>query len=74
MTHLQTTAASLYQTLLLSLTFLLVNCGMAIVSQAQDDDVVRTNVSLVQLNVGVVDAQGRPITSLSQNDFSVYED
>ncbi len=43
-------------------------------SPAQDDEVVRTNVSLVQLNVGVVDAQGRPITSLSQTDFSVYED
>jgi Ca-activated chloride channel family protein len=35
---------------------------------------VRTDVSLVQLNVGVVDRTGRPITSLSQNDFAVYED
>ncbi|MGH9971392.1 MAG: VWA domain-containing protein, partial [Pyrinomonadaceae bacterium] len=33
-----------------------------------------TNVSLVQLNVGVVDREGRAITSLSRNDFSVYED
>ena len=38
------------------------------------EDVVRTDVSLVQLNVGVVDAQGRAITSLSRNDFTVYED
>ena len=38
------------------------------------DDVVRTDVSLVQLNVGVVDRQGRAITSLSRNDFTVYED
>ncbi len=38
------------------------------------DDVVRTNVSLVQLNIGVVDARGRAVTSLSRNDFTVYED
>ncbi|HEY8226376.1 MAG TPA: VWA domain-containing protein [Pyrinomonadaceae bacterium] len=45
------------------------------VSFAQDpEDVVRTNISLVQLNVGVVDRQGRAITSLTRNDFTVYED
>ncbi len=38
------------------------------------EDVVRTETSLVQLNVGVVDKQGRAITSLSPNDFAVYED
>jgi Ca-activated chloride channel homolog len=44
-------------------------------ASAQDpDDVVRTNISLVQLNVGVVDKQGRPITSLTKQDFAVYED
>jgi VWFA-related protein len=36
--------------------------------------VVRTETSLVQLNVGVVDPQGRAITSLGRNDFTVYED
>src|ERR1041385_3182610 len=42
---------------------------------AQDpDDVVRTETSLVQLNIGVVDKQGRAITSLTQKDFVVYED
>lgn len=42
---------------------------------AQDvDDVVRTETRLVQLNIGVVDKQGRPITSLTQKDFVVYED
>jgi VWFA-related protein len=42
---------------------------------AQDvDDVIRTETSLVQLNVGVVDKQGRAITSLTKNDFVVYED
>src|SRR6478672_6272570 len=40
----------------------------------ETDDVVRTETSLVQLNVGVVDKQGRPITSLTRNDFAVYED
>lgn len=30
--------------------------------------------NLVQLNVGVVDRSGRAITTLSQNDFVVYED
>ncbi|MGI8836138.1 MAG: VWA domain-containing protein [Pyrinomonadaceae bacterium] len=38
------------------------------------DDVVTTDVSLVQLNVGVVDARGRAVTTLSRNDFTVYED
>jgi len=42
---------------------------------AQDvDDVIRTETSLVQLNVGVVDKQGRAITSLTKNDFVIYED
>lgn len=54
-------------------------CLLALTSVvvAQDpgpDDIVRTDVSLVQLNVGVVDRQGRAITSLSRHDFTVYED
>ncbi|HKQ99405.1 MAG TPA: VWA domain-containing protein [Pyrinomonadaceae bacterium] len=46
-------------------------------AQAQVDDpgeVVKVNTSLVQLNVGVVDGQGRAITNLSRSDFTVYED
>lgn len=47
----------------------------AFTATAQEvDDVVRTETSLVQLNIGVVDKQGRPITSLTRNDFVVYED
>ena len=38
------------------------------------DEVLTVNTSLVQLNVGVVDRQGQPITNLSRGDFSVYED
>src|SRR5688500_3231881 len=44
-------------------------------AKAQDvDDIIRTETSLVQLNIGVVDKQGRPITSLTRNDFAVYVD
>ena len=38
------------------------------------DEVLTVNTSLVQLNVGVVDRQGHPVTNLSRGDFSVYED
>ncbi len=38
------------------------------------EDTITTTTSLVQLNVGVVDRQGRAITSLTQNDFVIYED
>lgn len=38
------------------------------------DDIIKTDTSLVQLNVGVVDRQGRAIISLSQGDFAIYED
>ena len=40
----------------------------------ETDDIIKTETSLVQLNIGVVDKQGRPITSLTRNDFAVYED
>jgi VWFA-related protein len=50
-------------------------CGNLTAARAQEpDDVVRTETTLVQLNVGVVDARGRAVTSLSRNDFTVYED
>ena len=52
--------------------FVLAAAASAIAQEV--DDVVRTETSLVQLNVGVVDKQGRPITSLTRNDFAVYED
>jgi Ca-activated chloride channel family protein len=43
--------------------------------QAQEaDEVITTDTSLVQLNVGVVDRQGRAVTSLSRGDFAVFED
>ena len=48
--------------------------GGATTARAQDDDTIRTDTSVVQLNVGVVDRQGHVIRSLSRNDFAVYED
>lgn len=43
-------------------------------ANAQDpDDIIRTETSLVQLNIGVVDKQGRAVTSLTKNDFVIYE-
>lgn len=58
---------------LLFLTLLVL--AAAAPATAQDvDDVIRTETRLVQLNVGVVDKQGRPVKSLTRNDFVVYED
>lgn len=57
----------------LAVAFLLV--GSITFVRAQDpEDTVVTNISLVQLNVGVVDRQGRAVTSLAKDDFVVYED
>ena len=62
------------RTLLFSLALLLL-LGATSSLRAQDpDEVVRTDVSLVQLNIGVVDGRGRAVTSLSQHDFAIYED
>lgn len=60
--------------MLLTLSLALICAGFSVANAQEPDDVVRTEVSLVQLNVGVVDSRGRPITSLSRNDFAVYED
>lgn len=40
----------------------------------EPDEIIRTQTSLVQLNIGVVDRQGRAVTSLTKNDFAIYED
>ena len=55
--------------------FALLLAFCVVTTTAQEvDDIVRTETSLVQLNVGVVDKQGRPVTSLTRNDFVIYED
>jgi VWFA-related protein len=60
-------------TLFLSLAVLLMAIPAGVRAQ-QPDEVITTNTTLVQLNVGVVDKQGNSVTSLSRNDFVVYED
>ena len=41
---------------------------------AQSDEVIKVESLIVRLNVGVVNQRGKPITSLSREDFTVYED
>jgi len=53
---------------------LLLLCGAPPLRAQEPDEVVRTETALVQLNVGVVDSRGRALTTLSKNNFSVYED
>jgi VWFA-related protein len=62
-----------WTTVLLSFTVLLIVIPSGVRAQ-QPDEVITTNTALVQLNVGVVDQQGHSITSLSRNDFAVFED
>jgi VWFA-related protein len=57
----------------LSFAVLLIVFALGVQAQ-QPDEVIKTDTSLVQLNVGVVDRQGHAITTLSRNDFMVYED
>ena len=46
----------------------------AVAASAQVDDPVNVDTSIVRVNIGVVDPRGRPITSLSRPNFSVFED
>ena len=48
--------------------------GPSAVHSQTPDDIVRVDTSLVQLNVGVADRQGRAITDLQRDHFMVYED
>ncbi len=49
--------------------------GTAVEVRAQvEDDPITVDTSVVRVNVGVVDPRGRPITSLSRGDFSIFED
>jgi len=49
--------------------------AFAVPAMAQTpDEIIRSDTALVQLNVGVVDRQGRAITSLAQSNFAVFED
>lgn len=52
---------------------LLLAAGASSVS-AQVDDPITVDSSIVRLNVGVVDRQGRPATNLTRQNFTLYED
>lgn len=41
---------------------------------AQTDDVIKIDSSIVRLNVGVADRQGRPVTNLNKENFTLFED
>jgi Ca-activated chloride channel homolog len=40
----------------------------------RDDEIIRTETDLINLNVRVIDRQNRPLGDLSQNAFRVFED
>jgi len=64
-----------FRRLALAVLTCLLTLVIIVPTQAQDpEDVVRVDTALVQLNVGVVNARGQSIRSLSQSDFTVYED
>jgi VWFA-related protein len=41
---------------------------------AQDDETIKVDTTIVRLNVGVSDRQGRSITTLGKENFTVFED
>lgn len=54
---------------------LFVSGAAATLAQGQDEDeTIRVDTNLIQLNVGVADNRGNAVLSLSRNDFVVYED
>lgn len=48
--------------------------SMAFTAFAQDDPEIRVDSAIVRVNIGVVDGRGRPVLSLNQNNFSLFED
>src|SRR4051794_33519308 len=43
------------------------------VVNAQVDETIKVDTSVVRLNIGVVDRKGHPITNLNQSNFQVFE-
>ncbi|KXK03328.1 MAG: Mg-chelatase subunit ChlD [Acidobacteria bacterium OLB17] len=48
--------------------------AFAIPAVSQIDDPINVDSTIVRLNVGVVDRQGRPVTNLEKPAFTIYED
>jgi VWFA-related protein len=59
-------------TLLLVIFFVVFGVSAQVTND--DDDVINVDASVVRLNVGVVNGTGRPITHLTEGDFSLFED
>lgn len=59
--------------ILFSLFLLLLNFA-AVSAQQTDEDVIKVDSSIVRLNVGVADRQGRPVTNLNKENFTLFED
>ncbi len=57
---------------LILLLFLFLCCSP--ISAQKGDDVIKIESSIVRLNVGVADRQGRPATNLNKENFTLYED
>lgn len=56
------------------LAFLVVVTLSLAVAAQDEKDVIRIDTSVVQLNVGVTDTKGNPVTNLTRSEFSVFED
>ncbi|HEY0429823.1 MAG TPA: VWA domain-containing protein [Pyrinomonadaceae bacterium] len=56
-----------------ALLLLLTLFGFLTVSAQDDDPPIKVDSSVVRLNVGVVDRQGKPITNLNRENFLLYE-
>ncbi len=73
MTNSNVSSPSLFPILLkasrLTLSLLLVVLATTTARAQDPDEVVRTNVSLVQLNIGVVDKDGRAVTSTVETGY-----
>ncbi|HEY0461942.1 MAG TPA: VWA domain-containing protein [Pyrinomonadaceae bacterium] len=54
-------------------TFLLFGFFTA-AAQTGDDEPIKVDSSVVRLNVGVADRKGRPITDLTRENFTIFED
>ncbi len=61
-----------YSRVFIIFAFLLLS--FSAVSAQNDDDPITVDSSVVRLNVGVADRKGRPITDLSRENFTIFED
>jgi VWFA-related protein len=58
----------------LLLAFVLTAVVVVVAAAAQEPFVLKVDVSLVTIDVVVTDAAGRAVTTLTKDDFSIYED